>query len=514
MGGIKAQIRAIVREMATWPYIGRPLKICTAIVSLPELRAQAEQVPALSHMVSSLSQRQYVFEHELLPGLLQSVSELNHRLLATRQELNELVVSMPAELRTLAHGAPEIPGRPSQPDDISAARSEGGAIAGKAMKIAYVNAHCARHDAISDAVLNEMSWLRGAGHTTRLFGYACDYDDIPFTRVEKEADVAFDPYFQSCDQVVFHFGVFSPLFNLLMIVPRGASRTVVFHNVTPRQLLSSSAHDLIDRSFAQMANMAFADVVICDSEVNRAALRRTGIDVPACVLPLAVHGQLQAPARKPSFDDHVLRLTFVGRLVASKGPLDLLEAVDRMAAEGRTPVRVDIVANLHFSDEEVVASVRARMHRLEQDYGARLSVLLHANATDSEKQRILAEADIFALPTYHEGFCVPILEAFASGCRVVTYDNSNTPFITAGMGTLVRTGDVTGLAQALANEHADVASAGWQSTGYADHVRVTARYIDGFKPETVGRRFVQLLEGVTRRRALTTARNGHGDPAR
>src|SRR5262245_9350583 len=294
------------------------------------------------------------------------------------------------------------------------------------MKIAYINGICVQHDAISNAVRDEINWLRCVGHDVRLYAYSCEHSDLPFTQVEREADVAFDPHFQSCDLVVFHFGIFYPLFNLLLMVPLHSRRIVVFHNITPTQLLPPFAHELIDRSFVQMANIVFADQVICVSETNRDVLHQAGIQVPITVLPLAVHTELQAPQRKPSFDDGLMRVAFLGRLVKSKGPTDLLEAVSRvMDRDTSIRIKLDLVGNLNFSDESVVAEVRLRMQAMQRRLASRFEVNIHGNAPESEKQRILCDADVFVLPTYHEGFCVPILEALGSGCCVVTYDNSN-----------------------------------------------------------------------------------------
>ena len=47
------------------------------------------------------------------------------------------------------------------------------------------------------------------------------------------------------------------------------------------------------------------------------------------------------------------------------------------------------------------------------------------------------DAGVFVLPTRHEGFCVPIVEALAAGCKVIACDNSNTPAVTGGLASLV-----------------------------------------------------------------------------
>ena len=362
------------------------------------------------------------------------------------------------------------------------------------MKIAYVNSICHRYDAISNAIRDEIGWLAGAGHDVRLFAYSCDFEDLPHTRVEGESDVAFDPFFQDCDMAVFHFGVYSPLFNLLPVVPLRARRIVVFHNITPKACLPAASHDLIDRSFAQLANMAFADHVVCVSETNLTVLRDHGITTPATVLPLAVHAELRAPEAKPSAADGVLRVLFIGRLVQSKGPLDFLQALDTLLQrEPALQVQVNIVANLKFSDATLVDAVRAAIHALDVEFYPRLGIRLVANAAEDLKQTLLGKADIFVLPTRHEGFCVPILEALASGCQVIAYDNSNTPAVSGGLATLVPTGDIDALADALVAAAAGVALRARAPERYREATSAAARHVHNFSVPVVRKRFLHFI---------------------
>jgi hypothetical protein len=362
-------------------------------------------------------------------------------------------------------------------------------------KIAYVNGVCVKYDAISTAVRDEVLALRANGfRNVHLFTHACDYPDVPHRVVAAPFDVAADRRFQDAELVVFHFGIYYPLFDLLGCLPRTVKRLVVFHNLTSRGVLSSDHHELMDRSLAQMRLIARADHVICDSETNLQTLRAAGIDIPATVLPLAVHLAPTPPAGKPSFADGIVRLAFVGRFVQAKGPLDLLAAVAQLGASvPDAQVRLDMVGNVAFSDRQVLAEMKRAALGAEASWRGRLRVAIHGDASDETKQDLLRAADIFALPTYHEGFCVPILEAFASGCQVVVYDNSNTPAICHGLASLVATGDVAGFGRALADGLAKARSAEWRDGGYAAHAGTTGAYVRQFLPEVVEQRFVSFI---------------------
>ncbi|HMA50837.1 MAG TPA: glycosyltransferase, partial [Magnetospirillaceae bacterium] len=305
------------------------------------------------------------------------------------------------------------------------------------MKVSYVNGICVKHDAISNSVRAEIGALRERGYgDIRLYSMACDDPDMPFAPVTAAEEIANDRHFQESDLVVFHFGIWSPLFELLPMIKDGPQKKlVVFHNVTPKEVVDTEAHATIDKSLTQMRHIRHADHVICDSATNLEVLRQAGIETPATVLPLAVPVEHGVPDSKPSFTDGTLRLAFLGRFVRSKGPHELLAAVETLLAqrpEGK--IRLDLVGNKSFSDQILLAEIERTAESLAKASNGRLAIAFHYGAGEELKQRLLREADIFALPTYHEGFCVPIVEALSQGARVVTYDNSNTPAICNGLG--------------------------------------------------------------------------------
>lgn len=366
------------------------------------------------------------------------------------------------------------------------------------MKVSIVTGICVQHDAISNAVADRFGWLRDAGHEVRLYAMACDRPELQCHLAGRLQDVVFDPHFQHSDVVIFHFGIYYPLFDLIPVTPLRARRLVVFHNITPKSCVAEAHHEIIDRSFRQMANIAFADHVMCDSAVNLEVLRAARIETPSTVLPLAVHTAAQPVAAKPGVVDGIVRIAFVGRLVESKGPCDLLSALSMVLEH--TPhaprLALDIVANLAFSDPLMYDAVREAAEILPHRFGNRIAMRLHGDAPDALKQRILAEADLFVLPTRHEGFCVPIVEALGAGCRVITYDNSNTPAISGGHARLLPTGDVDALAGAIVEEAALVTAPAWQASGpggYTHHAQQAWRYTQQYAPDAARQYFLELV---------------------
>lgn len=98
---IKQQLRKVARKMAAWPIVGRFVRIGVAIIRLPEFRA--------AYLDSN--HRQHVFETEQLPTLLQTLSDLNHRQLASDNERENFVRSVPIALRNVTREQIETRGQ-------------------------------------------------------------------------------------------------------------------------------------------------------------------------------------------------------------------------------------------------------------------------------------------------------------------------------------------------------------------------------------------------------------------
>jgi glycosyltransferase involved in cell wall biosynthesis len=366
------------------------------------------------------------------------------------------------------------------------------------MNVSFVTGVCVNHDAISNAVRDEIRWMSETGKfNVKLFAYACDHANINVQLVQGPADVLLDPHFQSSGLIIYHFGIYFPLFDTVIMPPAGAKRLAIFHNITPKDLLPEKDHAIIDKSFTQLSNLAFVDHVACDSQTNLEVLREAGIKTSARVLSLAVHSKLTAPEAKPSFNDDVLRIAFIGRFVRSKGPTELVAAIRNvLKCHPTQAIRVDMIGNVNFSDAGVLEELHKSIAELNAAYPKTVHLQILGNATDQQKMRVLEEADLFVLPTYHEGFCVPIIEALSSGCRIITYNNSNTPAISGGLADLVPTGDVNALSDAINRAIDDVNSLGWRKTGYQRHCANSRYYVSKFSSFSTSRRFLSCVSDL------------------
>lgn len=127
------------------------------------------------------------------------------------------------------------------------------------------------------------------------------------------------------------------------------------------------------------------------------------------VISTGVDPKTFRPGRK-SVDEQT-EITFVGRLVASKGPLVFLEtAKDLLTRYPRLRFAIAGYGDLY-----------PRLRQLISRDGLEKNIRLTGTLSEKQVAKLLGNTDIFVLPTsHHEGIPNTILEAGAAGAAVIT----------------------------------------------------------------------------------------------
>jgi phosphatidylinositol alpha-mannosyltransferase len=152
-------------------------------------------------------------------------------------------------------------------------------------------------------------------------------------------------------------------------------------------------------------------------------------------------GYLEPHEPIDEYRDGKLNILYLSRLERRKGIYRLLDAYGALCREGRR-LRLLVVG-----DGEEAASVRDHVAA-----EALPEVVLLGRASEAEKLRLLATADIFCAPALHgESFGIVLVEAMASGKPVVAAANPGYRSVLTGEAArfLARPGDVGDLADKL-----------------------------------------------------------------
>lgn len=200
-----------------------------------------------------------------------------------------------------------------------------------------------------------------------------------------------------------------------------------------RGLLCPSAHTA--RCIAD-AGIDPARIEIVPPGNDRPVHERPGDDQPVHARP----GEDRPPAGE--HDTSALRLLMVGSVVPRKGHLSLVEA---LAGLKHLPWRLTCIGSLE-RDTAAVVALRAAIER----HGLGDRVDLAGERPPAALADAWHHADVFVLPSSHEGYGMAYAEAMAHGLPVIGTTAGAIPDTVPGTaGLLVAPGDVVALREAL-----------------------------------------------------------------
>jgi glycosyltransferase involved in cell wall biosynthesis len=279
----------------------------------------------------------------------------------------------------------------------------------------------------------------------------------PETASETEDFSAYAAASQPGDVLVYQFATASDLAQWL--VSRSEPLVVNYHNVTPPLLFAPW-----DRQVARIQQRARDELhlmarrtslAIADSSFNVADLSAAGFGTTAVVPPLAAIDP-GAPERRATRGaspergrtipvGRGARWLCLGRLAPNKAVEDAVMALVV------TRARRDPAATLTVVGKPVQEAYSNALHRFASDVGLEGAVTFRGHVGDDELEMVFDQADVLVVPSVHEGFCVPLVEAMAVGLPVVASRDGVSRDVLGEAGIMVDTHNPETLADAIAD---------------------------------------------------------------
>ena len=302
-------------------------------------------------------------------------------------------------------------------------------------------------DAIGHEVLGIQRALRRAGFRSEIFVETADPRLEHVTRDYRDLPEGSAP-----DRVlIHHFSIGSRASRLAFALPD--KMALVYHNITPPEYFIGVHPLLVQLCFMGRRELrAYVPRVVLalgDSEFNRQELVQLGFTSTG-VLPVVpsfdhldgVPDRLLAGA----FDDEWVNVLFVGRVIPNKRFEDVLRAFHAYKSRFNPRSRLLLVGSYAGFD---------LYFAMLQDLLARLGtpdVHFLGHVSNEELTALYDVADLFLCASEHEGFCVPLVEAFHKRVPVLAYAATAVPATLDGGGVLFETKDpfhVAGLMNAI-----------------------------------------------------------------
>ena len=120
--------------------------------------------------------------------------------------------------------------------------------------------------------------------------------------------------------------------------------------------------------------------------------------------------------REDTCNRDVIELLYTGRIDVAKGLIEFLDATNILLKEGYK-LNLNIVG---WEQDEINKPLENRMKAIAKDYGIENNLIFHGRKSiGSELNEFYRQADLYLMPSYHEGFPRTIWEAMANSLPVI-----------------------------------------------------------------------------------------------
>ncbi len=297
------------------------------------------------------------------------------------------------------------------------------------MRVAVVAGTCVPYDAISSAATDHAALIAkvpGVEEVTLFSPFInrpIPCDGVVISSAEKLLAHAI---LKNADIVLFHWGIWYPMFDAIAALAFTNKKIIIsFHNMTPPELVSPADYDIMQKSLKQIQRIIrLPEVIITTySEYNMRTLKDWG--VPATrILELAFPVEriplMQARALTAAYN-----VLTVGRPVPAKGIDTVVRAVAHAQQQLKIPIHLRIVGSMTWGSQKYINQLNA----LGFELGIADQMQFFFDATDEQLSQHYEWAHTLAIGSHHEGLCIPVIEAYRAGLRVVTTNAGNLRYI-------------------------------------------------------------------------------------
>jgi glycosyltransferase involved in cell wall biosynthesis len=299
-------------------------------------------------------------------------------------------------------------------------------------------------DAIGHEVLGVQRVLRNAGFQSEIFVETADHrlEDRTIDYREMVGAIADD------DVLVHHFSIGSRASRTAYALP--GRMVLVYHNITPPQYFIGVHRDLVKQCFRGRRELTAyidrSDLALGDSEYNRAELEALGFPRTGVLPVVPDFSHLDGPASSflsSTFDDGWTNVMFVGRVIPNKKFETIIRAFHVYRTRHNPRARLLLVGSYTGFErylcmlQELVASLGTP------------DVHFLGHVSNEELTALYDVADLFLCASAHEGFCVPIVEAFYKRIPVLAFASTAVPATMDGGGVLYDTTDPLEIARLM-----------------------------------------------------------------
>lgn len=339
-------------------------------------------------------------------------------------------------------------------------------------------------DAISDEMLEIRKALRRLGPESEIFVKFYDPRLAHLVRDYRE----YRRHSSPSNTVIFHFSIGSPVSKMFFRIPD--RKVMIYHNITPYDFFIGNHRILTRECYKGRLELRLfkdkVDLALGDSEYNRRELEEAGY-APTGVLPIVLDFSKfdipGDPLTAEIYGTGKTTILYVGRVIPAKKFEDVIKAFYWYKTRFNRDSQL-ILAGDHRGMERYAAGLFELVGRL------RLSDVHFTGHVEFDQLVALYRlADVYLSLSAHEGFGVPLLEAFYLGLPVAALASGAVEETMNGGGALLRKKDPLRTAALLDRIVSDAALR-------AQLVASGRRALEKYSADNIGRILTEHLRKV------------------
>ncbi len=316
------------------------------------------------------------------------------------------------------------------------------------MRVAFLSANARSGDAIGNQLAAKVAFFRQRGADARVF---LDDESRLHPALAKVCAAFDEEWLAAADLIFVEYGQHFPLLDRLPFLANGTARVVFdYHGVTPAHLGDGQHRGVLERGADHRGLVWFADAALAHSQFAcRELSAPTGFPearLSRLGYPLDDRWFEAAPveeAKRLRADlglSGATVLLFVGRLAANKGLPTLVDALAQL--QPRTP---PVHALLVGPDDDLYRAAADRLRHQAEAMGVADRLHILGRVEERRLRAAYRAADVFVMPSLHEGFCIPVREAMACGVPVVACRAAALPETVGNAGLTFASNDANDL---------------------------------------------------------------------
>lgn len=338
-------------------------------------------------------------------------------------------------------------------------------------------------DAVSNQVIKIHQMLLEKGEKSEIFSKYADH------RVEKYRQNISEFIMNEDTVILHHFSGYSELGDKIANLP--GLKILVYHNITPHAFFQKGAqlYEFCKKGRYQLQQIVHkynlilgVSVFNCQEVISLGAKEVKELPIIVTDFSHIPLDQSLANTIRSNFDQVWL---FVGRIAPNKRQDLLIDIFANYIKLYREEKHHLYLVGKYFEDDVYYKSICSKINTL----GLQSQVTLVGKVEDAELPTYYKVADLFLCMSEHEGFCVPLVEAFHNKVPVVAYARTAVAATMGGGKGVLNTLDIEAAIKLIHSVFTDSSL----KTELINHgIKQTIR----FTPETVRQNLYSIIDGI------------------